>query len=71
MITMRTNIILDDVLIQKALALSDLKSKKDVVNAALTEYVTLRERRDISNLRGKIRFADDYDYKKSREGRFV
>jgi Arc/MetJ family transcription regulator len=70
MIAVRTNIVLDDVLISKALALSNLKSKKDVVNAALAEYVTLRERRDLSNLRGKIQFADGYDHKAAREGRF-
>ena len=67
---MRTNIVIDDGLMQKALALSSFKSKKDVVNAALEEYVTLRERRDISDLRGKIQFADGYDYKAAREGRF-
>ena len=66
---MRTNIVIDDELIERALALSGHKSKKDVVHAALTEYVTLRERRDLSELRGKVRFANGYDYRAAREGR--
>ena len=69
MSVMRTNIVIDDKLMQKALVLSSLKSKKDVVNAALREYVALRERRDISELRGKIQFAPGYDYKAAREGK--
>ena len=68
---MRTNIIIDDELMRKALTLSRLKSKKDVVNAALTEDVVLRERRDISELHGKIRFSDDYDYKAMRERHLI
>ena len=68
---MRTNIVIDDVLIEKALALSNLKSKKDVVNAALSEYVALRERMDIRELFGKMQFAEGYDYKALREGRIL
>lgn len=63
---MRTNIVIDDSLIEEALALSKLKTKKDVVHKALEEYVHALKKRDLRDLRGKIRLADGYDYKKLR-----
>jgi hypothetical protein len=38
-----------------------------IVNTALSEFVERRERRDLSELRGKIQFAENYDYKATRE----
>lgn len=66
---MRTNIILDDLLMQKALSVSGLKTKKEVVERALQEFVLLHSRKDLSEIKGKISFADDYDYRNFREGR--
>ena len=40
---MRTNIEIDDELMAKALKVSDLKTKKAVVHAALEEFVELRD----------------------------
>lgn len=40
---MRTNIEIDDELMATALKLSDLKTKKAVVHAALEEFVALRD----------------------------
>ena len=65
---MRTNIEIDDVLMNKALRISGFKTKKDVVKQAMFEFVERRTRKDLSDLRGKIQFADDYDYKAMREG---
>lgn len=66
---MRTNIVIDDTLMQKAMEVSGLKTKKEVVEKAITEYVERRTRKDLKELRGKIRFADNYDYRAMREGR--
>lgn len=66
---MRTNIEIDDSLMEKAVAISGLKTKKEVVERALIEFVANRSRKDLRDLRGKIQFADDYDYKAMREGR--
>jgi len=63
---MRTNIVIDDGLVQEALALSKLKTKKDVVHKALEEYVRVLKKKDLRELRGKIRLAEGYDYKKLR-----
>lgn len=63
---MRTNIVIDDALIEEAIALSKLGTKRDVVNKALEEYVRTLKKRDLRELRGKVRLADGYDYKKLR-----
>lgn len=63
---MRTNIVIDDSLIEEAMALSKLKTKKEVVHQALEEYVHALKKRDLRDLRGKVRLADGYDYKKLR-----
>jgi len=64
---MRTNIFLDDKLIEEALKISGLKTKKEVIHQALQEFVNNRNRRDLRELQGKILFDDTYDYKASRE----
>jgi Arc/MetJ family transcription regulator len=63
---MRTNIVIDDGLVEEAMALSKIKTKKDVVHRALEEYVFALKKKDLRELRGKIRLADGYDYKKLR-----
>lgn len=63
---MRTNIVLDDSLIGEAMALSKLRTKRDVVNKALEEFVRALKKKDLRDLRGKLRLADGYDYKKLR-----
>jgi Arc/MetJ family transcription regulator len=65
----RTNIDIDDDLMRQALAVSGLGTKKDVVHDALKEYVERRARRDLRDLRCRVRFADDYDHKAMRERR--
>ena len=63
---MRTNIVLDDALIAEAMALSNLRTKRDVVQRALEEYVRSLKKKDLRELRGKVRLDDGYDYKKLR-----
>ena len=63
---MRTNVVIDDKLIQEALRLSKLKTKKEIIHKALEEFIQNRKRLDLREVRGKIRFAEGYDYKKMR-----
>jgi len=62
----RTNIVIDDALVEEAMALSKLKTKRGVVQRALEEYVRVLKKKDLRPLRGKIRLAEGYDYKKLR-----
>lgn len=63
---MRTNINIDDGLMQQAMDVSGIRVKREVVESALLEFVQRRTRKDLSELRGKIAFADGYDYKALR-----
>lgn len=64
---MRTNVVIDDELINEAIKLSGAKTKKDVISFALREFVAARKRTNLLDLEGKIEFQDDYDYKALRE----
>jgi Arc/MetJ family transcription regulator len=63
---MRTNIDIKEELIQEAMELAEISTKKEIVELALTEFVQQRKRKNLADLRGKIFLADDYDYKKAR-----
>jgi Arc/MetJ family transcription regulator len=63
---MRTNIVIDETLIEEAMALTKLRTKREIVHKALEEYVRVLKKKDLRALRGKIRLAEGYDYKKLR-----
>lgn len=65
---MRTNIVLEDGLIKKALRYSPVKTKKGLIHVALLEFVRNHGRLNLSDLQGKITFRQGYDYKKMRRG---
>ena len=63
---MRTNVVIDDALMKEAMDLSQAKTKKAVIQEALGEFVNQRKRLELKELRGKIKFASRYNYKKMR-----
>jgi len=65
---MRTNIVLDDEIVKKAFRFSKAKTKKELIHEALREFIDTKQRLDLRDLRGKIEFRTDYDYKKLRKG---
>ncbi len=56
---MKTNIKLDDKLLQKALKLSQLTDKKAVIELALQEYINQKHREDLMALRGQVQWDGD------------
>ena len=66
---MRTNIVLDESLVKEAMKLSRMKTKKELVNQALKEFVENRRRLNLMDLAGKIEFVKDYNYKALRVGK--
>lgn len=50
----RTNVVLDDKLVEEALNLTHLKTKKEVVNYALKELVRKMKRKGLLKLEGKV-----------------
>jgi Arc/MetJ family transcription regulator len=65
---MRTNIDLDESLVKRALKLSGLRTKKDLVNMALREFLRRKDQKKILELRGKIHWQGDLDL--MRQNRF-
>lgn len=64
---MRTNIVLDDNLVNEAFRYAtDIHTKKELVETALQEFVKNRKLKDIRELRGKVQFSEGYDYKSMR-----
>jgi Arc/MetJ family transcription regulator len=63
---MATNLSIDHNLLEEALDISGLKTKKDTVNQALKEFIQRRKQRQIIDLFGKLPADDNYDYKKGR-----
>jgi len=63
---MRTNVVIDDDLLNQAFSLSNARTKKDLIHEALKLFVTIRKRRDLTELAGSISFYDGYNHKKLR-----
>lgn len=63
---MRTNIDLDDALVEEALRYTGVSTKKELVHLALRELIASRKRLDMRDLRGAGGIRPDYDYKKLR-----
>lgn len=66
---MRTNIVLDEELVKEALKYAKVRSKRELVNLALREFVEHHRRRNLMDLYGKGGIWDNYDYKQLRIGR--
>ncbi len=55
---MRTNIDIDDALMEKALKAGNAKTKKQVVEEALKLFVKIEGQKSILNLKGKVKFFE-------------
>ena len=56
---MRTNIVLDDALINTALKLSGLKTKKKAIEEGLKLLIQLNDQKKIQGFRGKLKWSGD------------
>jgi len=65
---MRTNININDDLVNEAFKYTKAKTKKELIDIALRELVENRKRLNLLDLAGKIKFEEDYDYKSLRKG---
>lgn len=66
---MRTNIVLDDKLVERAQKLTGIKTKREVVHEALRTLILLREQGQIRDLRGKLNWEGDLN--EQRQSRFT
>ncbi len=68
---MRTEIVLDDELIEEAFDLTGAQTEKELVDLALRELVRKRRKKDLTELAGRIQFHEGFDHKALRKTRFV
>jgi len=64
---MRTNIVIDDDLLNEAFSVSNARTKKGLIHEALTEFIRIKKRKDLTELAGSIKFYKNYDHKKMRK----
>jgi Arc/MetJ family transcription regulator len=64
---MRTNVVLDEGLVERAKQLTGIKTTRALIEEALRFLIQLREQGEIRTLRGKLRWEGDLE--SSREGR--
>ncbi|HGG59929.1 MAG TPA: type II toxin-antitoxin system VapB family antitoxin [Gammaproteobacteria bacterium] len=58
---MRTNIVIDDNLMNDALQLTGLKTKREAEELGLKTVIRLKKQEDIRRFRGKLRWEGDLD----------
>jgi Arc/MetJ family transcription regulator len=64
---MRTNIVLDDRLVNEVMRLSKVRTRREAVDLALREFVSRSKQRDVLALIGQGVIAADYDVRAVRE----
>jgi len=65
---MRTNIVIDDKLIEKGMKYTGIHTKKQLVDFALRELIGRKERKRILGLKGKLKWEGNLD--EMRRSRF-
>ncbi|GAB6041245.1 type II toxin-antitoxin system VapB family antitoxin [Endothiovibrio diazotrophicus] len=66
---MRTNIVLDDELVDEAFKFSSATTKRELIDCALKEFVATHKRKNLLDLYGSNGIREEYDHKALREGR--
>jgi Arc/MetJ family transcription regulator len=56
---MRTNIVIDDMLMTSALSLSEHKTKKETVEEALKLFISMKNQSSIKSFKGKLKWEGD------------
>ena len=64
---MRTNVVIDDDLMDEALKVSRLKTKKDAVEEGLKLLVQRKKQESIKDLRGKLHWKGDLEEMRTDE----
>ncbi len=63
--SMRTNIVIDDALMDQAISVSGFKTKKETVEEALKLLIHVKKQSNIRKFRGKLNWEGDLDKMRS------
>ena len=64
---MKTNIDINEKLLDEAFSVSQVRSKNDLIHDALREYIRLNKRKDLTGLAGTFEFYEGYNCKELRK----
>ncbi len=64
---MRTNIVIDEKLMNDALKATGLKTKKEAVELGLRTLIRLNKQKEIKGLKGKLKWDGDLDAMRSTQ----
>ena len=67
--SMRTNVVLDDKLIDEAFKYAPVSTKRELLHLVLVEFVENHRRKDVRDLRGAVKIDERYDHKALRKER--
>jgi len=65
----RSNLAIDDQLLDPARSVGGDRTKRETVNEALREFIQRRQRLELAKLAGKVAYDAQYDYKRERRAR--
>ena len=57
----RTNVVLDDELVEKCLAATGLKTRRELIDYALREVLRHKNQRRLLELKGRVNWEDDLE----------
>ena len=63
---MATNLDLDPDLVEEAVSVGGLRTKKETVTEALREYIARRRQAQVTSLFGTVDYDPKFDYKRQR-----
>ena len=66
---MRTNIVLDEELVNEAVSLTGIRTKRELVHLALKELIRSRKKKNMFELAGKLELREDFNHKELRDTR--
>lgn len=66
---MRTNIVLNEALLEEAFRYANVTTKRELIDLALREFIKHRKRHDLRLLKGNVHLSPDYDYKSLHQSR--
>jgi Arc/MetJ family transcription regulator len=64
----RTNVVINDVLMESALKVSGIKTKKDTIGEALKLLVQIKNQENIKGFRGKLKWTGNLDSMRTDKG---
>lgn len=65
--SLKVNAVLDEELVGEAFQYAGVRTRRELVDLALHEFVENHRRHDVRELRGRVELKPDYDYKAARE----